>query len=81
MLGGWEKRVEPNEIKNAYVQRRSLYAKNDLRRGTVLKPNDIAALRPYSGEGFSPMDVEKLIGKTLIQDIMKNELITNEAVF
>ena len=50
-----------------YVQRRCLYAKNDMKKGQVIKAEDIDVLRPALG--IPPKYKELIVGKTINKDI------------
>jgi len=58
-----------SEIKNIAIARKSIYFSKNLSKGHVITNNDIISLRP--GDGVSPMEWEKIIGKKLI--VSKNE--------
>jgi sialic acid synthase SpsE len=58
--------------------RRSLVAKTDLKKGTVLSANDFGFKRPANG--LSPGMMEKIIGKELLVDIKKDEPFTASSV-
>jgi len=75
-LGDGEKRVEPNEELSILVQRRCIRVNRAMKSGEILKKEDLIVLRPISDQGFQPYEIEKLIGKTLTQDINAGEHIT-----
>jgi sialic acid synthase len=52
---------------------RSIASKIDIKKGDVIKEEDIHLLSP--GDGFKWIDKSKIIGKTAMQDIPKNEII------
>ena len=56
--------------------RRSIVAKNDIGKGSVISQSDIAFKRP--GTGISPADVDDVIGKVANVDISKDTLIAYE---
>jgi sialic acid synthase SpsE len=60
-----------SEKKNTFGMRRSLVARTDLKKGTIIQEKDLGYKRPASG--IAPKDVEKVIGKTLLKDISKDE--------
>lgn len=62
-----------SEEKNKLVARKSLHASRDLISGDVLTDDDIIALRP--GTGISPMEIDFVIGKTLLNDIAMGQQI------
>jgi sialic acid synthase SpsE len=69
-----EKRVFDEEKKVALKLRKSIVAKRDLRKGTILTEEDITVKSP--GTGISPIYWDKIIGRELKQDIQKDELLT-----
>ncbi len=56
-----------SEFKNIHIARKSIHIARNLNAGEILQKNDLIMKRP--GDGISPMDIEKVIGKKL-----KNEL-------
>ena len=66
LSGSGIKEPSSSERKNISVARKSIHSKNDLKRGSVLKEEDLIPLRP--GDGISPMEWENIIGKELLVD-------------
>lgn len=66
-IGSGQKRCEPAEAPNLIPSRRGLYAARDLRRGQLLGPEDVVALRP--GSGIPANDLPGLVGVPLVCDI------------
>ena len=64
--GDGEKVPSESETKNIAIARKSIHLNKDLQRGHILTDDDLISLRP--GDGISPMDWEKVIGKKLIED-------------
>lgn len=64
-LGGYVKRVEPNEAETAVLQRRSIRLREDLRAGTVIERSHLEMLRPCPVEAIAPFEVDRVIGKRL----------------
>jgi len=62
-----EEKIDSKEAYTAERARRSLYASRDLKKGEVLKDEDVLCVRP-SNE-MSPNQIDMLIGKTLEEDI------------
>jgi N-acetylneuraminate synthase len=73
MLGHSEKRAAQSEVKNKVIARKVLVASRDLKKGTVLKPQDISMKR--AGRGISPMDFWKVIGSRVKRDMKKDETL------
>jgi len=75
-LGSKEKIVGNSERENLRIARRSIHALNDMKIGDKVKQNDLIMLRP--GDGISPMDYEKIIGKEIIRNIPAGNKIQPE---
>ena len=71
----WYKRVEDNEIDSIIVQRRSIRSNKLLRKGHVIKFEDLDFLRPCPEGSLKPSETDIVIGKTLIKDIEEGEAI------
>lgn len=74
-LGDGIKKVEKNEVKTYYLQRRSLRANRDIKKNEVLKKSDIISLRPASKKGLKPEYINKVLNKKLKKSIQKGDLI------
>lgn len=77
-LGSAVKAPSPSEIKNRVIARKSLVALRDLPAGHVLTEEDITTKRP--GTGISPMQIDKLVGRTLLRPIQEDDLFTSEHI-
>ncbi|MDD4428687.1 MAG: N-acetylneuraminate synthase family protein [Paludibacter sp.] len=66
-MGSTRKEVQKEESETVFVQRRCLYAKNDLKAGQVITESDIDVLRPALG--IPPKFKNTIIGKTVNKDI------------
>ncbi len=55
-----------SETKNIAIARKSIHLNKNLQKGHILIDDDLIPLRP--GDGISPMEWEKVIGKKLIAD-------------
>jgi len=64
--GSGIKEPSSSEKKNVGIARKSIHTKNDLKKGSILKEEDLIPLRP--GDGISPMEWENIIGKELLVD-------------
>lgn len=71
MLGQSEKRAVQSEVKNKVIARKVLVASRDLKKGTVLKSQDISIKR--AGKGISPMDFWNMVGSRVKRDMKKDE--------
>lgn len=67
LSGSGIKEPSKSEKKNISIARKSLHAKIDLKVGSIINQNDLISLRP--ADGISPMEIDAVLGKTLVQDI------------
>lgn len=74
-LGTGVKKVEDNELQTAVVQRRSIRVKEDLPEGTIIEREHLTMLRPCPADALEPYHVDKIIGKTVRQEIKSGEHI------
>ena len=77
-LGSSKKQVVDEERETVIVQRRGLYAKNDIPAGHCLSASDIEILRPALG--ILPKYKDRVIGKTAKISIEKGEPIYWESI-
>jgi sialic acid synthase SpsE len=70
-MGSTVKEVVAEEGETVYVQRRCLYANNDMRKGHVITEEDIDVLRPALG--IPPKYKTVIIGKECKEDIAKGQ--------
>lgn len=73
MEGNGIKEPSPSEINNIKVARKSIHINQELPAGTVIKTDHLIMKRP--GNGISPMDIDEVIGKTLIVDLAIDTLL------
>lgn len=59
-----------SENKNIHIARKSIHLKNDLSSGQIIDIHDLIMIRP--GDGISPMQVDKIIGKKTLLDLKKD---------
>jgi len=71
--GNGIKTPSESEINNIAIARKSIHIKNDLPSGHVITESDLIALRP--GDGISPMVWETIIGKKLIVNKIKFDIL------
>lgn len=69
-LGNGIKIPSESELKNKNIVRKSIHLAHSLRRGQMIKEEDLIMLRP--GDGISPMETEKVIGKQILTDLPKS---------
>jgi len=71
--GNGEKKPSPSEEKNLKSVRKSLHVARDIKKGENIRVNDLISLRP--GTGISPMEIDKLIGMKLKENLSKYDII------
>tara|TARA_B110000858_G_scaffold198358_2_gene264249 strand:+ start:5122 stop:6192 length:1071 start_codon:yes stop_codon:yes gene_type:complete len=64
-LGLEEKKVEENEKETIILQRRAIRLNNNLRKGHILKRDDLSFLRPAANNSIPPYEIDKIIGQEL----------------
>ena len=74
MLGNYGKNITRSERKNYPATRRSIYFSRSLKKGAVLKRDDLKIVRPHKFN--NPKDLSKILGKQLIKDVRESDLIT-----
>tara|TARA_B100000767_G_scaffold274774_1_gene308889 strand:+ start:789 stop:1853 length:1065 start_codon:yes stop_codon:yes gene_type:complete len=80
-LGDGIKKIEKNEKKSSIVQRRSIKAKTDLKKGTYISKNNIIFLRPCNKNDIDPFNYKKILNKRLIKNLKKGESITWKKIY
>jgi len=72
--GSGEKEVSKSEMRNILIARKSIHLISDLRAGHIIQKDDLIMRRP--GDGISPMEIEKVIGKFLNKDLQEDSKLT-----
>lgn len=72
-LGNGEKHPSESEKKNIAVARKSIVAKKDIKKGDIFTEENITTKRP--GNGISPMEWFRVLGRKAKKDFQKDELI------
>ena len=75
-LGDGLKKIEKNEKKSIIVQRRSIRAKTNIAKNTIIKRKILINLRPITKNGLSPYQVKKILNKRAKKNITAHEEIT-----
>ncbi len=75
-VGNGIKTTSPSEEKNMVFARKSIHINKGLNRGQTLTENDVIMMRP--GDGISPMDYEKLIGRKIKHPLDSHHKISLE---
>ena len=79
-LGDGVKRVEPNEIQSQKVQRRCIRVTKNLPKGHTLVADDLISLRPISDGGIAPHNIEMVLGRILLHDMIEGKHITKNDI-
>lgn len=68
-LGKQEKSPQPSEIQNNHLStfRRAVYPKNNIKKGMIIKKEDLCTLRPYVGTCAS--DFDKVVGSVALKNL------------
>ena len=70
--------IEPSVMASRIKLERSIATNKNLKKGKIISENDIHMLSP--GDGFKWSEKDKLVGKTLKEDIAENEIIYPENI-
>ena len=73
-LGSEEKGVQPSEIENRLVARKSLVEAENISQGQLFSETNLEIKRP--GTGLSPMEYWRIIGTKSKRDFQKGELVS-----
>ena len=76
ILGDGVKRILPSEYETINTQRKSLYARKNIKRGQILKKEDLIIKGP--GGGLLPKYMDVIIGKKAKQNVDSDYPITWE---
>ena len=79
-FGDGVKKIEKNEKETVVLQRRSIRAATNLKKGHVVSLKDLVFLRPYPKNSLNPYDYKRLIGKKLKSKLKKHEFLTKKLV-
>jgi N-acetylneuraminate synthase/N,N'-diacetyllegionaminate synthase len=71
--GSGIKEPSVSEKKNIAIARKSIYVNKSLFKGSIIRAEDLIALRP--GVGISPMEIETIIGKQVKEEIPKDSIL------
>jgi N,N'-diacetyllegionaminate synthase len=72
-LGGYKKKVTKSEKKNIDIARKSIVAKKEIKKGEKFTIKNLCIKRP--GNGLSPMNWFKILGKISKKNYFKDQLI------
>lgn len=74
-MGSFVKTVVPSEKDTQILQRRSIYAGKDIKKGALLTHDNVTVLRPQLREGLLPKEYDSVVGRTAKEDIKKGDPI------
>lgn len=75
-LGDGQKRVEKNEVKSSFIQRRGVRFSADLQRGHVLSREDLVVLRPMTANCYSADRIGEVLGRVLTENVTAHQEVT-----
>lgn len=75
-MGTSKETVMPEERKNKVAARKSIVAKKDIKKGDIFSEDNLTLKRP--GNGISPMNFYKIMGKKSEGDFKEDELIKSK---
>ena len=74
-LGDAAKRVAANEQQTVVIQRRCLRASRALNAGERLDRSAVSALRPAPSDGIFPHELDRVLGRTMRQDVTAGDYL------
>ena len=78
ILGDGIKRIKPNEYNTLNMQRKSLYAACDIKKGDIVTAEMICVKGP--GGGLLPKYIDIVVGRVATKDIEEDHPITWETI-
>lgn len=77
-FGDGEKKPKLSEMPTREVARKSIVIAKDLKAGDIIKREDLAVKRP--GNGLLPSEIDNVIGKRMVHDMRKDDLLLKSDV-
>lgn len=77
-LGSDTKKIEPNEVETAVLQRRSIRIARDLDSGRALTTDDLEVLRPCPRGALEPYQIHDVVGRRLRSSKQRGDHLTLE---
>lgn len=74
-LGNGKKIIEKNEKEPSIVQRRAIRVNKDIKKGTIISKQNLTFLRPCPINALAPYKIKKILGKKVIRNIKKGDVI------
>jgi sialic acid synthase SpsE len=72
-LGGHNRKINENEMKNRELARRSITVMKEIKKGDVVKRRDIELIRP--GTGINPVHINDVVGKRASRTLKAFEML------
>tara|TARA_B100000989_G_scaffold298858_1_gene290525 strand:- start:4706 stop:5773 length:1068 start_codon:yes stop_codon:yes gene_type:complete len=79
-MGGKTKKIEDNEKESSIVQRRSIRASVDIKKGEKITKKMLCFLRPCPKNALNPYEEKKILNKISKKKIIKGECITWKSI-
>lgn len=79
MMGTTKKVFSSDELEIKKSARKSIVSNKSMKKGHIIQREDICFKRP--GFGYSPFDLDIVIGKKLLVDLEENRVIRKEHIF
>ena len=79
-LGDGNKKIEKNELETVVLQRRCIRASKKLKKNDIIRRSDLIILRPCPKNAIDPKNIEKIVGKKLVNNIPEHEIIKWEDI-
>jgi N,N'-diacetyllegionaminate synthase len=76
--GNGIKVTSESEKPNILIARKSVHVVKDLNKGHILTTGDLIMKRP--GDGISPMEIDNVLGKMLVNDLIKDTKLSWEQI-
>ena len=77
-LGSYDKKPTEKEKNIMRLVRKSIVAKKDIKKGTIIDKDMLTIKRP--GTGLTPVEIDKIIGMKTKRDITKDEVLQYDMV-
>ena len=77
-LGDGNKKIEDNEKDTVVLQRRSIRAKRNIKKGEIIKLADFEFQRPCPQDALKLNDFDKYLGKKIKINLPKDEYLKYE---
>jgi N,N'-diacetyllegionaminate synthase len=71
--------IQKSELSGKF--NRGLYFARELSRGDILSADDVVALRPQDGSGFSANELHSIIGRQLTKDVSSEQGVFDDCLF